>query len=119
MAGPEYEPVQPKIPEGVVETPTQHEIPADIEQATGAKAVPAQPSQIQDPVSGQVVAQPTIAPADPQGPSVTIPVYHDEQEVEEATHGDVSNSATWKAVGLLRRIHMAVRRGFSVIFNQN
>jgi len=119
MAGPEYEPVQPRVPEGVVETPTQHEIPRDVEQATGAQAVPAQPAQITDPVSGQVVAQPTIAPADPQGPSITIPVYHDEEEIEKATHGSVVDSSTWKAVGLLRKIHMAVRRGIGIIFNQN
>lgn len=119
MAIPEYD-QQPSTSEQIQQRAEQIDLPQDIEQGTGASVVQQTPQPLTDPEDDRVIAQPVPDPQDQNGPSITIPEYYQsEEQLEKYTHGSASDSITWQAVGLVRKIHMAVRKGWRVIFNQS
>lgn len=111
MAIPEQ---QPEVPpdQQVTEIPTQPEIPAAVEQATGVSAVPSTPQPLQGD-NNQPLATPVPPP--PAGNSIKIPVASQEVLAQMAK-GDAANSQTWFGVFWLKKIKKAIKDGLSVLF---
>jgi len=111
MATPEQEPQAPPEVVQHVETRFRPEVERQL-QEVGAQVRPSAPPQIQDS-SGQVIAQPVVQdPHAPPTPSITVPFS--EEEAVQRSHGKPSEAGTWYAITILRRIHIAFRRGLQV-----
>lgn len=113
MAAPEYEPQaqQPDVAPEVQHYPEQPEIPAHIERA-GVQSVPQHPASLQDPSTGQVVAQNTN-----MQPPVQVPA--DPATIHGWASGSPSNSLTWLGMFWERVIKRAVFFGKQIVIGNS
>jgi len=110
-AGPETEkPLTPPVPEGVTELPSEPEVPASLETATGVKqSQPTFTAQVQDDQGKPLIQSDDTKPA----PTITLP--RPQSELEELEKGSDKDAATWFGAYWLRMLAKAARLGWKII----
>lgn len=118
MASPEFIGQNPPPPE-VQQIPEQVRVPEGMEQI-GVSATQVQAQPLQTP-QGQVLAQPVApSPVPPiqDAPTIQIPAVN-EAQLEQMSHGNPDDQATWFGEFWLRKVKQAVQSGVQAIFGQN
>jgi len=114
-ASPEYEPKP--IPKEIVETIDRFDPEVEKQlQEIGAQIQPQAPGQVQDD-HGAVIAQPVPMPAG-SAPLPTIQIPVDQTQATVMSQGTVTDSNTWLGVLILRKIKIALGKGWQIIIGQ-
>jgi hypothetical protein len=112
---PEYE--RKPLPKEVAETLDRFDPEVEKRlQELGAQVRPQAPQGVQDD-QGATLAQPIPAPAG-SSPLPTIQIPVDQTQASAMSGGDVTDSNTWLGILILRKIKIALAKGWQIIVGQ-